>query len=337
MLYKKIVNSSIIIIQIIFIIIDILTFIYSIWTVLAIKLLYYVYFWLILIICLFFILYLFCENYYNNIIMFAGLSYFVCSVFIFINFISLSINLVNYLQYWKNCPFTISEFYEQLNIERICQLYNINNNSRYSYQYVCSYDSSKDFHFDLSKKIENNKVICVKGELIEDNKIINLFYNKYKNIYYCSRTNRPNSFKYAKDKDCKKINYIMMILIYIFFCFKVIFYPIVFISVIHLQMIAIIRENNGHYFLGNIFRNNNQMEDNSTRESENVDKSDIFIKQNTRNIIIENKNEFSIEQNIKNYIISKDKNVNINLEEINIEIINSENNQINKRENDMPN
>ena len=52
----------------------------------------------------------------------------------------------NYLQ---ECPFLFkSELipHKILDYEkRRCELYNIYNNSRYKYQYICSYDVAKDF------------------------------------------------------------------------------------------------------------------------------------------------------------------------------------------------
>ena len=52
----------------------------------------------------------------------------------------------NYLQ---ECPFLFKSDlipHKILDYEkRRCELYNIYNNSRYKYQYICSYDVAKDF------------------------------------------------------------------------------------------------------------------------------------------------------------------------------------------------
>ena len=55
------------------------------------------------------------------------------------------VNLKKFSIYWINCHFTINEPYINLHHKRICDLYNINNNSRYKYQYICSYNSFEDF------------------------------------------------------------------------------------------------------------------------------------------------------------------------------------------------
>ena len=57
----------------------------------------------------------------------------------------LSVNLGKFLKYWKYCPYLITDLDYNLHFERRCELYNINNNCRYLYQYICLYDSSQDF------------------------------------------------------------------------------------------------------------------------------------------------------------------------------------------------
>ena len=71
---------------------------------------------------------------------------------------------------------------------------NINTNSRYKYQYICSYDASNDF--SLSKKIKNNTIICTRAKTSKNN---NIESNK---IYYCSRTNIPKNNTYINIKYC---------------------------------------------------------------------------------------------------------------------------------------
>ena len=56
-----------------------------------------------------------------------------------------------YFEYWKNCPFTITDDYN-LHYQRRCELYNINENSRYLYQYICSYDPSGDFQYKYKRQ-----------------------------------------------------------------------------------------------------------------------------------------------------------------------------------------
>ena len=78
-------------------------------------------------------------------------------------------------------------------------------------------------------------------------------------------------------------------------------------------------------------RNNNNQLNNDTKASENpYYMNNSFMKQKTRNIVLENKQEYSIEANIKNIISNNDNKIfnAINLEEINIQILNNEKNEL---------
>ena len=110
--------------------------------------------------------------------------------------IILSINLVKFKEFRKECPFNI-KFDE--NYEKRCELFNINTNSRYKYQYICSYNASTDFR--LSKEIKNNKIICIKAKTpINYIEFKNISNNLSNNIYYCSRTNIPFNNTYINIK-----------------------------------------------------------------------------------------------------------------------------------------
>ena len=123
---------------------SILTLIYNIWTSKTIKILYNICF-CFLFLCYIYILLLelvfkFCLRKIRrmmyketNIIIFL-LIFFVlslCESFV------LETNDEKYRKYLKNCPYTISDLELNLHLERRCDLYNINSNSRYSYQYIC--------------------------------------------------------------------------------------------------------------------------------------------------------------------------------------------------------
>ena len=75
----------------------------------------------------------------------------------FIFGIILFINLLRFEKFIKNCPFYLDKLDYALNFDRRCELYDTNNNSRYSYQYICSYDSSKDFINNKIKLIQEVK------------------------------------------------------------------------------------------------------------------------------------------------------------------------------------
>ena len=225
---KKIFRIIILSLGFIFFLNTILTLIYNIWTTKIIKILYNICFFF-LFLCYSYILLLeiilnkFCFRkirliMYNktNIIIFLFI-YFV--LIVCENFI-LDVNDGNYRKYLKICPYTISDLDLNLHLGRRCDLYNINNNSRYSYQYICSYNSAKEFRYKenqidykkeakkLEKEIKSDYVICLKVEsLIKNNSIVDSFSKEYANSdkYYCSRTNKPNDFINIEHKDCNNI------------------------------------------------------------------------------------------------------------------------------------
>ena len=143
-----------------------------------------------------------------------------------IGFILLAVNSTKSNDFWINCPYLISDLDYSKQYKRRCELYNINNNSRYSYQYICSYDSSKEFKRKaLIQEVKINSVICVEvNNLISNanNNIIQLFSNEYKNNknYFCSRTNIPLDFSYASHKDCNNTKYSLMAVFLVFTSFQ---------------------------------------------------------------------------------------------------------------------
>ena len=351
----------IIIIGLINLLAEIFTLIYSVWITKAIQIIFYIIFSLNVIYYIHaFILslnifdeknkyYLFCVVFIPLILLFN---------FLF-GFIILSINISKYLKYWKYCPYLIKDLDYSLHFERRCELYNINNNSRYSYQFICSYDSSKDFKNKLQNEIKKDNIICIPIKNIKDNnKIISLFNNEYKKIdkYYCSRTNVPDNYTFVNHKNCKKAKYSLMIVFYILSIFRFIFYQVI-ICIIIIQGLSesnrsnriryrnriridrfddrnhigrnlhpinnIYNQNNDNIFR-NLFRNiiniNNMNQSiNDTKESENPSRINNFNRQKTRNIILENKQEYSIETNVKNILSNKGNTLS---NSINLEQIN---------------
>ena len=240
-------------------------------------------------------------------------------------------------EYWKNCPFTISEHYK-LHSKRRCELYNLNSNSRFSNQYICSYNPDDDFKYEykrsgkhshkvpkkLRKKIEPDYVRCVMVKnLIPNNNIITLFNNEYENIdkYYCSRTNKPKKNSLINDKDCNnKVKHVFMYILYGFNFLKfffivsyVIYLPKIDYYIYKSNRNNIIINNNRNYnnnLNNNINDNNNnnyinKNGINSTKGSEDINKNDNnvigFNNNETKNIIIDNKEEIHLENNIREY------------------------------------
>ena len=208
----------------------------------------YIYIWinniikLVIIICILFTIVYYIEiilieinfifeyiyKYYNKIrkiyTIFSFVYIFIYPLEIFTISFNLGIYETNFL---KDCPYTINNLDYRLHLERRCELYNINNNSRYSYQYICSYDSSKDFAYKdfnknipkiLTKIIKPKYVICVPVKSLKSkNKIIKLFLDEYYDSenYYCSRTDKPKNSSYATMEDCN--NKLKNNFIFIFF------------------------------------------------------------------------------------------------------------------------
>jgi hypothetical protein len=222
----------------------------------------------------------------------------------------ITINIFKYLEYLEICPYTISDLDLKLHLERRCDLYNINNNSRYSYQYICSYNSAEEFKIkQLIKKQEKDinsyNVICVKVEsLIKNNSIIDLFSKEYANSdkYYCSITNKPKDFNYAEHKDCnntiKENLFILVNAIYYIqlYCFRIYFKYL----------------ENRTDSLAHFHQFNNPIDE--TKESENSIRINNFRKEKTINIIIENKEIFPIKSDIKKCITVNKSNIKNNIE-----------------------
>ena len=222
------------IVEFIYLSTEIFELIYNIWMSKAIKISFIIFFCFNIIYYIFFFLYI--LKIYKKEGIIKVLIHIICIPFLLyilnyvIYLIILSLNISKFLKYWKYCPYLITDLDYNLHFERRCELYNINNNSRYSYQYICSYDSSKDFKkHNLKNKIKIDNIICIPVKEVkknEYNEVKNLFKNEYKNLnnYYCSRTNMPKNYSFVNHKNCKKTKYILNIAFYIIFIFEYIFF-----------------------------------------------------------------------------------------------------------------
>ena len=252
-------------------------------------------------------------------------------VFFIFEILILYINSLKFTEYFINCPYLFKDLNNKSSLERRCELYDINSNSRYHYQYVCSYDSSKDFIIKLKRKIQTNCIICVRlHNIIMTNDILanlNEENNYYK--YYCHRTDKPIAYSFDKtNKYCKrKVNTFQWISIFLVYIRIIYFFIIIRI----LKKMAInqnIREiNNLLRFLSLHLNNNNNINtSNSTKVTENEQQNrnnEEFVRNNTRNVVIENNQEFSI-----NYDIG-DNNKGINPADIRLSFPNRRENGIN--------
>ena len=241
----------------------------------------------------------------NKIISKIPLLMVLSKVFFIFEILILYINSLKFTEYFINCPYLFKNLNNNSSIERRCEFYDINRNSRYHYQYVCSYDSSKDFIIKLKPKIQPNCIICVRlRNIIMANDILdnlNEENNYYK--YYCHRTDKPIAYSFDKtNKYCKrKVNTFQWISI--FLVYIRVFYFFIIIRI--LKKMAInqnIREiNNLLRFLSLHLNNNNINTSNSTKVTENEQpnrNNEEFVRNNTRNVVIENNQEFSINYDI---------------------------------------
>jgi len=120
--------------------------------------------------------------------------------------------LADYLYYETFCPYTFSGIDYKLHLERRCELYNINKENFYPFQYICSYNETK---IDIiSKKVPDQfetgpfpKKKCSKVEsLINNNKVIDEFVNEYykENLYYCDLEKQIQKFNITiSPKNCE--------------------------------------------------------------------------------------------------------------------------------------
>ena len=287
--------------ELVYFIIEILNLVFSICTTKEVKNYFYFYFTFSCIRFIQIILVIVTSIYDKWKKVFNIMIYMFCLLFIFsflfwiIHLIIITFNFNKFKLYYKNCPYTIRDLEYSLHIQRRCELYNIYNNSRYSFQYICSYDSSKDFNNKLEYEMEPNNVICIPFKnLIENNNQINIFLNEYKNEekFYCSRTDNPDKYNYATSKDCNEKKYKYML------AFIILDYLRILFNIWPFFVICIKTEddNNFNPFRGNILNISRK----TTNISEISNRIENFVKQRTKNIIIENKKEFSIDVDIKN-------------------------------------
>ena len=170
--------------EIVFFIIDILILAKSIWTTKAIFVLFCLYFTFSCVRFIhtfsLFIIACFdkCKKLFDKMITIFGLFFCLFIIFWIFELIILTINYTKFKSFWKDCPYLLSNFEYNIHFERRCELYNINHNSRYSYQYICSYDSSKDFKkYNIKKEIQNENIICIPVKGIKETNVIIYLFN----------------------------------------------------------------------------------------------------------------------------------------------------------------
>ena len=344
----------------------ILTSIFTIWTHVSLQVLFYISFFALCSIYIFILLieisiygkYLKnLKNKFENHINLFTLIFLFLVIFFYIIFL---INIFRFQKFIINCPFCLDKLDHDLNFDRRCELYDINYNSRFSYQYICSYDSSKDFSNinkkKLKQKVNPDNVICIKFNELIDNTIINNFkdvYNK-KDIFYCSRTNMPqeSDFSFVKSKHCRMSKYKLVVSFDLIALFQYI-YPLLFMISFYKFIRNRFRDRNDHIPIRNyrleraIYRihedlinlgrslnivrnkvnlNNANSSNTSTKGNENpVQDNDFRPEKTSKNISSEKTNKMVNHTNSVNI-----NSEGFNSEEIKIRVSNFKDNNINK-------
>jgi hypothetical protein len=296
----------------------VLVSIFSIWTSIFIKILFYLGFVFGIFSCIYSFIFVYITfdlkinySYYTKLFkfsynLFGKLNVFLQAFLIFTKLLY-SINYFYFAKYHKNCPFSLSSdlfsnntsYYEK----RRCELYNIYTNSRYKYQYICSYNASKDFENDKSDN-GLDKIICTpKMSNISNNNIINqfstLYYNNNSELFYCNRVDLPTKNADIKDeycnnkKDFSTLFYILFLIVEILRLFFGKLYK-------QLQEDLIIRIATD--FLNQARRLLDDNNDNCSTDNDESNSNNIsFDEENDENIIVENNEVSNVDLNIKDY------------------------------------
>lgn len=294
---------------------------FSLWITFDLKVSTYIYFGFLLLLYLLITIPLLGNKYLFDKGKCIFTSYCSIIFFIFIHIfglIILSINVDYYRKYLKQCPYLLNKLYYGMNLKRRCELFKINRNSNYAFQYICSYDSSKE----LGEKT----VVCEKfKEIIPNNHIISLYIKEYINYdnYYCYRSNLPRNFTFVDPKNCNnKTKFGATITFYVFFLIQSIgFIPTFYIIGKTFNSLEL------DYFYG-ISERIGKVEEN---------KKKVVEENNNRNANEINKNKENKEY-LENSNKKEDNKINISKENINKESNEKrDNNNENKEENNYAN
>ena len=302
-------------IYIIFIFIDSISLPYCLWVEKTAKVLFLISTIILIIINIFSLIYIYIKIDLDiNLVNSNKCQRLILNLFIFFNvllipliefcriLLNISINLPGYDEYLKDCPFTLL-YNETHHEDRVCQLYNIYNNSRYKYRYICSYNA---FNYQKNPIFDNLDIIkCIPKLKNINNNIINKFSKIYNNkqLFYCSRINKPKKNNYIKDEYWnKKVNiptlfFFIHFIYYALLCYQV--KILLILNNLYLQYIGLNEE-----------QSNNFNSEASTQYIENNINNISFNKEADKNIIVENNEVYNIEVSIKHFAEMKENKKN---------------------------
>ena len=314
---------------IIYLIVFVAISIYTIWSSKLLKSLFYTCFIPLILISIFFIIYIYSSFNLKPLFILNHLIFFKYAITLFkleekifiillssLNFIYIY-NKSNYRNYIQNCPFTFDSdlisFNESIYEKRRCELYNINMNSRYKYQYICSYNASENFEKDKTKD-GFDKIICIpKINDIDDNENIIKFNKIYKHkdkndsdLFYCSRIDKPEKDEYIKEKYCN-IEIKIPTIIYYLFTFLHFFYSLHQFIFSNLNDALSNRAHNIVELVRQAINILHDKEDCDTDYDESSSNNVSFNEEEDKNIIFENHIISDVTINIKDFIENEGK------------------------------
>ena len=269
----------IIIINISFLAIKIISLIFSVWMnksiLICIYICFAIYSIFIILGILPYLLFKFSCKKIKFLLSINQCSCFIFYIFCLIEFITLSENIDKYKKYLVHCPFTLNKLNYDKHLKKRCELYNINNYSRYSYQYICSYDPSKEFIYNLKKDIKNDVLVCIPFKtLIYGNDIVSLFNNGYQNTkkYYCGRTKMPaDNYTFIDPENCNdKPKYVGNVILFIFSMFQYLVLSFFLIGLNSKIVQYIKKELENERVALNIILNNNNQNNLNNRPTEDI-------------------------------------------------------------------
>ena len=316
------------IIFVIYFLFDIYLIKFIIWTSNLYKTLFYIRFILLSIYGIYSIMYLFLAERFNiNFLVnhkyfytyghwIFSKAHFIIGLLFCSSRIINSFNEINYNKYIINCPFTfnsnITTFNESIYGKRRCELYNINLNSRYKYQYICTYNASEDFIKDKTKD-GFDKILCIsKINNIEQNDIIKKFNKVFENrdnktdFFYCSRTDEPKKNEYIKDEYCNKENnnFYYSLIQWLFFLYDL-------INLFHTELNSDLAQEIGNRTNNMINGFRQQLDryfgDEDTECDDSNSNNVSFNEEEDENIIIEDHTVYNVDTNIKDCIENNEK------------------------------
>ena len=231
-----------------------------------------------------------------------------------------SIEIIHFYNYQgfstfiNNCPFTLtSDLYSNNSShfeKKRCELYNIYNNSRYKYQYICSYNPYEDLKNEKTKD-GLQKMQCLQKINNQDNfKLIDEFTKIYQKmnisqLFYCNRIDIPIKNEFIPEKYCnngENLNLKVHILLQISNMIATIF------NLLFIDLIKYMQKRIENEILNEIERIIREKEDNCSTDNDESNSNNVsFIEEDEINMIVENNSVHNIDMNITDLVENEQK------------------------------